>query len=85
MYLKLLALLTTIIFLILLVLGFIFKIPIAYVPQNPSLFEFMIYHIVFMIVETLVLLSLFLHMLITADIDLDTESLKKMFSREKIK
>ncbi len=81
MLLKRLALLTTVVFIALIVLGLFFNVPMAYVPENPSFLEFVSYHIIFMLVETFVIVALFLHMLKTANLDLDTESLKEIFVR----
>lgn len=69
MNLKLLALLTTIVVTALFILSFFLKIPIAYVPENATYLEFVIYHIAFVIIEVVVTVSLFMHMIKTADID----------------
>jgi len=69
MNLKLLALLTSIVVVCLFILSFVFKIPIAYVPENASLLEFILYHIVFVITEIAIAVYLFMHMIKTADID----------------
>lgn len=76
MNLKVLAGLTVVAVFILIVIGFVFNMPIAYVPENATTLQFVLYHVAFVVVETVVLVTLFVHMLKTADVDVsDVEKL----------
>ncbi len=76
MNLKLLAGLTVVASIILVIIGFVFNMPIAYVPENATYLEYVFYHVAFVIVELIVIVSLFLHMIKTADVDMsDVENL----------
>jgi NADH:ubiquinone oxidoreductase subunit 3 (subunit A) len=73
MKLKLLALLTIAITLILFIIGFVFELPVAYVPENATTTEFVLYHLVFVISEVAILSYLFTHMIIKSKLDLYTD------------
>lgn len=80
MNLKKLALIKTSVFFILVVIGFVFGVPVAYVPEDVSSVEFVLIHLIFMVSETLIITYMFIHMLQAADIDFDSNGLKKVFS-----
>lgn len=77
MKLKILALLTVIASIILVVLVFVFNLPIAYVPEDASSLEYVVYNLAFVILELVIIVGLFLHMLKTADVDIS--DLEKLF------
>ncbi len=78
MNLKLLAFLTVVASIILVVIGFVFDMPIAYVPEGATYLEYVLYHVMFVIVELVVIVSLFIHMMKTADVD--TTDIQNIFS-----
>ena len=61
---------------ILIVLGLYFDLPIAYIPQDSSSFEFILYNILFALIEVLIFLLIFIKMLNSIDYTLLVE-LKK--------
>ena len=71
MNLKLLALLTIVFSLLIFCLGFVFELPVAYVPSHATIVEYTIYHIVFIISEVAVLSYLFMHMILKSKLEFD--------------
>ena len=71
MNLKLLALLTMVLALLIFSLAFIFELPIAYVPSHATVVEYTIYHIVFILSEVIVLSYLFMHMVMKSKLEFD--------------
>lgn len=71
MNLKLLALLTIVLALLVFSLAFIFELPVAYVPSHATILEYTIYHIVFIIAEVVILSYLFMHMVMKSKLEFD--------------
>ncbi len=78
MNLKLLAMLTIAISLVLFCLAVIYKVPVAYVPQNASLTQYVLYHTIFVVTEAFVFSGLFIHMLMKSKLEFKS-SLTEMF------
>ncbi len=78
MNLRLLAVITIACFLIVFCLAFLFEVPVAYVPTNATLLEYILYHIVFIILEVSLLSYLFMHMIRTSKLELD----KNIFAKK---
>jgi len=78
MNLKLLAILTIAISLVLFCFAVIYKVPVAYVPQDASLAEYVIYHMVFVVTEAFILSALFIHMLMKSKLEFNS-NLTRMF------
>jgi len=78
MNLKLLAVVTIVCFIIVFCLAFVFGVPVAYIPDNANLLEFILYHLIFIILEVSLLSYLFMHMIRTSKLELD----KSIFTKK---
>jgi len=65
---KIFLLLTIVFSIILLICMFTFNLPIAYVPGNSSLSEFIFYHVLFMVLELTIFTTVFIYMIETLNI-----------------
>ncbi len=63
MNLKLLAVLTIVFSLFIFTLAFVYNIPVAYTPFEASLAEYIMYHVIFILIEVWLLSFLFMHMI----------------------
>jgi len=76
MTLKLLAIVTIGCLLVIFCMAFLFGLPVAYIPENASLLEYILYHIVFIVVEVGLLSYLFMHMIRTSKLEFDKDMFK---------
>jgi len=70
MNLKLLAVLTIISWLVLFTLAIIYKVPVAYVPESATTFEYEMYTVAFLTVEAVLFSYLFAHMMMKSKLKL---------------
>ena len=61
--LKLLALLTIVFSLIIFTMAFVYSVPVAYVPEEATLTEYIVMHVIFISSEVAILSFLFMHMI----------------------
>mgnify|MGYP000252808481 CR=1 FL=1 len=70
MNLKKLAVMVIVISLGLFVIAFIYGVPIAYVPYEATITEFVLYHVIYIVAEVSVLLFLFMMMIKKSKLEL---------------
>lgn len=66
---KLLALFTIVFSVVIFSMAFIFNVPVAFVPENATMLEYIMYHIVFIVVEVAILTFLLMHMIMKSKLE----------------
>ncbi len=70
MNLKMLAVMAIVMSLILFIIAFVYGVPIAYVPNDATINEYVLYHVIYIITEVSVLLFLFVYMIKKSKLEL---------------